>query len=355
MTNTSDQTSTVLPDAWPPAVRDAFWTAVNAPSYEDSAAATLAFAQLLIAASPAVVEPPADQAAPELTAEEARALADDLGLQLYRAQDALAFVAECCDIADREGRQVTTANVREWLKGARCGRQLAADAADQTAILDLDAIAARAADAQQYGVEDDGFEQLVREDVPALIAALRRMAGETATETPAPGTCGHRSSEGHVCGQPTGHHGYHRNLRLNGDEWTSWVGERPATEAQQDAPWPVKETTRSYAAELRANPGTVAADGHTGWQCDAGAQWLIAASTPGPGKLGTHHGTIYACPAHQTAAVERITGAGFEADPQPAPPGHRWNPWPCGHVTAHGAAALTALTAAGARQDGAES
>jgi hypothetical protein len=65
MTNTSDQTSTVLPDAWPPAVRDAFWTAVNAPSYEDSAAATLAFAQLLIAASPAVVEPPADQTALE--------------------------------------------------------------------------------------------------------------------------------------------------------------------------------------------------------------------------------------------------------------------------------------------------
>ncbi|MGW9397296.1 hypothetical protein [Streptomyces sp. NPDC055642] len=62
-------------------------------------------------------------AEPELTVEEARALVDDLGLQLYRAQDALAFVGECCDIADRE----QTADVREWLKGARCGRQLAAD------------------------------------------------------------------------------------------------------------------------------------------------------------------------------------------------------------------------------------
>ncbi|MEU1043916.1 hypothetical protein ABZ400_02015 [Streptomyces sp. NPDC005897] len=64
---------------------------------------------------------------PELTAEEARSLADDLGLQLYRAQDALAFVEECCDIADREQRAITTADVREWLKGAQCGRQLAAD------------------------------------------------------------------------------------------------------------------------------------------------------------------------------------------------------------------------------------
>lgn len=65
--------------------------------------------------------------APELTAEEARALVDELGADLYRAQDALDFVAECCDIADREARPVTTAHVREWLKGARCGRQLAAD------------------------------------------------------------------------------------------------------------------------------------------------------------------------------------------------------------------------------------
>ncbi|MET9140528.1 hypothetical protein [Streptomyces parvulus] len=61
----------------------------------------------------------------ELTAEEARALADDLGLQLYEAQDAVAFVAECCTIAEREQRPITTADVREWLKGAQCGRQLA--------------------------------------------------------------------------------------------------------------------------------------------------------------------------------------------------------------------------------------
>lgn len=68
-----------------------------------------------------------DETPDELTAEEARALVDDLGLDLYRAQDALAFVGECCDIADREQRTITTADVREWLKGARCGRQLPAD------------------------------------------------------------------------------------------------------------------------------------------------------------------------------------------------------------------------------------
>jgi hypothetical protein len=65
----------------------------------------------------------------ELTAEEARALAEDLGFQLYKAQDALAYVAEMCDIADEhrgkrgEPATVTTARVREWLRGAQCARQ----------------------------------------------------------------------------------------------------------------------------------------------------------------------------------------------------------------------------------------
>ncbi len=127
-----------------------------------------------------------------------------------------------------------------------------------------------------------------------------------------------------------------------------------AAGARQEEVWPVKEATRHYAAEIQATPGQASADGHTGWECDAGAQLLISATTPGPGTLGTHHGTIYACPVHQGAALQRITIAGYRADPRPAPPGHRWNPWPCGHVTAHDAQALTALTVAGARQDGAE-
>ncbi|OYP14038.1 hypothetical protein CFC35_05590 [Streptomyces sp. FBKL.4005] len=46
--------------------------------------------------------------------------------------------------------------------------------------LDLDAIQARATDVQQYGIEDDGFEQLVREDVPALVAEVRRLRAELA-------------------------------------------------------------------------------------------------------------------------------------------------------------------------------
>ncbi|MBE4796160.1 hypothetical protein [Streptomyces caniscabiei] len=89
---------------------------------------TCGLCDVLDAPASAVV-PAADRAAPELTAEEARDLAEDLGYQLYRAQDALAFVGECCDIADREQRPVTTADVREWLKGARCGRQLLAESA----------------------------------------------------------------------------------------------------------------------------------------------------------------------------------------------------------------------------------
>jgi hypothetical protein len=72
-------------------------------------------------------EPAAAADTPELTADEARALADELGTDLYRAQDALAFVGECCDIADREQRPITTGRVREWLKGAQCGRRLATD------------------------------------------------------------------------------------------------------------------------------------------------------------------------------------------------------------------------------------
>lgn len=61
---------------------------------------------------------------PVADAQQAADEAADLATQLYKAQDALAFVGECCDIADREQRPVTTGDVREWLRGARCGRQL---------------------------------------------------------------------------------------------------------------------------------------------------------------------------------------------------------------------------------------
>lgn len=63
----------------------------------------------------------------QLTADEARAEVDRLATELYRAQDALAFVGELCDIADRENRAITTADVRTWLEGVKCGRQLLAE------------------------------------------------------------------------------------------------------------------------------------------------------------------------------------------------------------------------------------
>ncbi|MGW3330578.1 hypothetical protein ACWDF9_08560 [Streptomyces rubiginosohelvolus] len=66
--------------------------------------------------------------------------AADLATQLYKAQDALAFVGECCNIADRAQRPITTGDVREWLKGARCGRQLLGASAAPPAPADRAAI-----------------------------------------------------------------------------------------------------------------------------------------------------------------------------------------------------------------------
>lgn len=86
-------------------------------------------------------------------------------------------------------------------------------------------------------------------------------------------------------------------------------------------------------------------DTHAGWTCTAGASLIAEANTPGPGRLGTHHGCIYVCAEHQAAAEERITAAGYNPDVRPAPPGHRWDPWPCGHITAYSQAAADALAA----------
>ncbi|MFJ1995287.1 hypothetical protein [Streptomyces asiaticus] len=68
----------------------------------------------------------------DLTADEARALAERLGYDLFRAQDALAFVREMCDIADRHHAAITTADVRTWLKGPQYERQWAAEAQPDT-------------------------------------------------------------------------------------------------------------------------------------------------------------------------------------------------------------------------------
>lgn len=71
---------------------------------------------------------------PLLTAQEARDLVDELGIQLYWAQDAHAFVREMCDVLEKaqhvpEGQAtLRTEDVREWLKGPRCVRLRAVDA-----------------------------------------------------------------------------------------------------------------------------------------------------------------------------------------------------------------------------------
>ncbi|CAM5326151.1 hypothetical protein Sdia_24200 [Streptomyces diastaticus subsp. diastaticus] len=121
-----------------------------------------------------------------------------------------------------------------------------------------------------------------------------------------------------------------------------WDDEAPAPaaarveERHQDDTEPVKESTRRYAEELRANPGKASADGHTGWECSAGASLIAEAMTPGPGSLGTMHGVIYVCPGHQADAETLISTTGCIPEVRDAPPRHRWDPWPCGHVTAFG-------------------
>ncbi len=78
---------------------------------------------------------------------------------------------------------------------------------------------------------DGGYVTCSRIDCPEPDAASTTLeqpaADETATTQTEPGTCGHRSSEGHPCNEPPGHFGYHRNARQGGNEWTSWVGDTP--------------------------------------------------------------------------------------------------------------------------------
>ena len=69
----------------------------------------------------------------EAAAKDAEGEVDRLSTDLYYALDALGYVGEMCTIV--EARQedpaaavVSTAEVREWLKGARCVRMLAVDA-----------------------------------------------------------------------------------------------------------------------------------------------------------------------------------------------------------------------------------
>lgn len=105
----------------------------------------------------------------------------------------------------------------------------------------------------------------------------------------------------------------------------------------------VKDSTRRYAEQLRAKPGKASADGHAGWKCTAGASLIAEATTPGPGALGALHATIHTCPDHRSAAEERIVTGGYTPLVDDAPPGHLWDPWPCGHLTAYKTKALDVL------------
>ncbi|WP_020135095.1 hypothetical protein [Streptomyces sp. 351MFTsu5.1] len=144
------------------------------PAYAATADAVLA-----VLPAPADRAAEGDPTAAELTAQEARDLADELGTELYRAQDALAFVEECCVIADREGRQPTTADVREWLKGARCGRQLLADAQEEIALRDR----IRRVLAQIDGFDFDSLEPHDYQIQAAAIAAVLPASVDRADET----------------------------------------------------------------------------------------------------------------------------------------------------------------------------
>ncbi|MFC8423983.1 hypothetical protein ACFUN7_24410 [Streptomyces sp. NPDC057236] len=115
---------------------------------------------------------PADQAAVLSDCEKAM-----LGFALEMAQEeiharSLEFTAD--DKAALDSLRRMADETPAETADVRAAREALYTAATGTGI-DLDAIAARATDVQQYGVEDDAFEQLVREDVPALISEVRHL------------------------------------------------------------------------------------------------------------------------------------------------------------------------------------
>ncbi|MCM1974609.1 hypothetical protein [Streptomyces sp. G1] len=121
---------------------------------------------------------------------------------------------------------------RDWWRDRAYAVQARAERADRAAILREAADAVFALDYDDLVSEQDD-ENLgsMREawDLGTIHASqlLRRLADEATASQTEPGTCGHRSSDGHPCNEPHGHFGYHRNARQGGNEWTSWVGDTP--------------------------------------------------------------------------------------------------------------------------------
>ena len=165
MTDPTTETARALPADWSPAVRDALWTAVNAPTYDESAAATLAFAQLL--AVPAAV-PPVDRAA----------LRDRIAASMREH-----YLSTNRDEADADGN--LPCRCGDWREpGAEVDDENDWDAHLADAVLavlpepaDRAAVLLEAAEAvikwsgQQIGVHVP--------TVDAIAAELRRLAGET--------------------------------------------------------------------------------------------------------------------------------------------------------------------------------
>ncbi|MBQ0974530.1 hypothetical protein KBZ00_25880 [Streptomyces sp. RK31] len=182
--------ATTLPATWPPAVRDAFWTAVNAPTYEESAAATLAFAQLLRAAVSAAVAPPTNRAA----LDAARATNQRLNREKQRLESELATYR---------------AAVAQW------------EISEHSTYVPLRSLAAIA---KAAGVDVPARWELHYERVERAEAELRRMADETATQTPQPSLRDQHRAAWHA---------------LTPDQQTARLAEldtndEPAAEAQQD-------------------------------------------------------------------------------------------------------------------------
>lgn len=266
-------------------------------------------------AAASVVVPAADRAAPELTAEEARALAEDLGYQLYRAQDALAFVGECCDLADREQRPVTTADVREWLKGARCGRQLVAEVADRAALRD------RIAEAVQRCAEEGNvrYQHIAEAALSVLPAPADRAAVlEEAADAPA-AECSAQNrnyeSGPRLCIRAAQHHGDH--IDEHGFHWSDSV-----------AVYPVADGTFRKGVNLGALRLAV----------ESAVVDRVAAETP-PAETGCAHcgkpvrritGTLAAWWVHDpdghTACHPQEAAASTRATPGPVPPAQPGQP-----------------------------
>jgi hypothetical protein len=115
-------------------------------------------------------------------------------------------------------------------------------------------------------------------------------------------------------------------------QWTGAPG--PATPSPEV--WPAGTGRPVPTATTTGTGRGAVTDAHTGWNCPNGASLLASAEGPGRGALPAHHGVIYVCPDHQAEAEARITAAGHQPNTDPAPPGHRRDPWPCGHITTYG-------------------